>query len=98
MCHPPALKATVANIAHRTDHFVCAHVQAEQGVAESADDAQQHVHGPFFSWLNPTEDTLLAAATDRTQILHAVRAVLDVVESDGPFDGIYGFSEVRCRR
>ena len=94
-------------------------MQAEHGDDETMDDAV--VHGPFFSWLNPTDAArrecdrrkstlvnddpnggfnkaarnLISDAEGRKQLLHAVRAVLVVVETQGPFDGIYGFSEVR---
>ena len=94
-------------------------IKAEHGDDETIDGAV--VHGPFFSWLNPKDESkrewdrrkstlvnddpngefnkaarnLISDVEGRKQLLHAVRAVLVVVETQGPFDGIYGFSEVR---
>lgn len=45
------------------------------------------VHGPFYSWLD--ED-----ATNLTKdVITSVQYVLDAVSKNGPFDGIYGFSQ-----
>ena len=41
------------------------------------------VHGPWFSWIGDKEAT----------IKPAIRRVVQVIAAEGPFDGIYGFSQ-----
>ena len=53
------------------------------------ENIEEALNGPWYSWLpsNADDKVLLNA------ICEAVQSVLSIIESDGPFDGIYGFSQ-----
>lgn len=55
------------------------------------DDPSLHalISGPYYSWL----DMALPAERRRKAILATMRRVLEVLLREGPFDGVYGFSQ-----
>ena len=44
-------------------------------------------HGPFYSWIDTTDE-----ASANESVVNSVRLVMKVVQMEGPFDGIYSFS------
>ena len=67
------------------------HLHGSIPMEEGHPDIANLFHGPYYSWfLEETKGRRKDAI--RRSILSNVRDVLKVIETQGPFDGIYGFS------
>lgn len=57
------------------------------------DGLEELVPGPWYSWLPGDEGTLANGNALANAICDAVQNVLSILENEGPFDGVFGFSQ-----
>lgn len=71
---------------------VCDIVYLHGDIEVEEEDSELYgiVNGPFFSWFDPNDDTHRL----NESIVKSVRLVLNFLAEHGPFDGVYGFSNV----
>lgn len=74
------------NLSVTEDKYDIIYLHGQLEVNEPSPELVGLVHGPFYSWFHK-EDSALGKS-----IIEAVHHVLSVIQQDGPFDGIYGFS------
>jgi len=81
-------KLQLENLRITEDEYDIVYMNGQIELEEGDPDIIGFVHGPFYSWIDEKEGGKLGPS-----LIAAVRSILIVAKTNGPFDGIYGFSQ-----